>query len=516
MTTATDEMDQDTEQRDYDGEVERAPEPVVTVSRRVYRPSPTLRKFHGDDALVRGVMGPTGSGKSVGMVAELWRRAKEQAPDSRGMRCSRALIVRNTYPELRSTTIPTWEHWLPIAPVVYGAPITWHFRRERCLKDGTGIDFLAWFLAVDRPDDVKKLKSLEATFAWMNEASECPEIVLTWLINRVGRYPSADMAPISWHGVVADTNAVDEDHWWYRKAEVERPHGWHFYRQPAAVVKDAQTQTWIINPLAENVEHQPLGARYWLQQTAGAKPEWIRVMLQAEYGTVTDGKPVFTEYFDQTHCASEDLKPYPGLPLHVGFDFGLTPAAVLAQVSPKGQLRVLAEYCSRDMGIRQFLRDVLKPELAGKYAGMKVVGHEDPAGLQRAQTDERTCHEEIEAAGIAVAPAPTQAWIARRESVAAFLLKTVTPAEAGNAPEPGFQLSPGCQVLRKGFLGKYAYKRVPILNEERYKDEPDQASMYAHPQCALQYIAVSLDRTAGMDAVRAAQPPKRASGYAWI
>jgi hypothetical protein len=46
------------------------------------------------------------------------------------------------------------------------------------LGDGTGLELEVLFLALDRPDDVKKLKSLELTGAWLNEASELEQAVL--------------------------------------------------------------------------------------------------------------------------------------------------------------------------------------------------------------------------------------------------------------------------------------------------------------------------------------------------
>jgi len=44
-----------------------------------YKASPTLSKFHNSDAFFRGVKGPIGSGKSVGMCFELFVVMKTQA-----------------------------------------------------------------------------------------------------------------------------------------------------------------------------------------------------------------------------------------------------------------------------------------------------------------------------------------------------------------------------------------------------------------------------------------------------
>jgi hypothetical protein len=56
--------------------------------------------------------------------------------------------------------------------------------------------------------------------------------------------------------------------------------------------------------------------------------------------------------------------------------------------------------------------------------------------------------------------------------------------------KPQFQISPRCEMLRKGFLGRY--RRVRISGSaERYHDEPEK-NEYSHPHDALQYAAVPI------------------------
>lgn len=82
-------------------------------------------RFHADDSFVRGIMGPIGSGKSVACVIEIISRALRQAPNQDGVRRTRWAVIRNTYPELTSTTIKTWMDWLPVSqcPIVYSSPL---------------------------------------------------------------------------------------------------------------------------------------------------------------------------------------------------------------------------------------------------------------------------------------------------------------------------------------------------------------------------------------------------------
>ena len=157
----------------------------------LYRAEPTARQFHQSRAFVRGLMGPIGSGKSVMCVEELKRLATQvQKPGLDGVRRSRFVVVRNSYPELKTTTIKTFQDWFPasICPLKWSAPITAQMVIAD-LGDGTGVNMEVFFLALDNDDDVRKLLSMELTAGWINEAREVAKSILDGLTGRVGRYP---------------------------------------------------------------------------------------------------------------------------------------------------------------------------------------------------------------------------------------------------------------------------------------------------------------------------------------
>ena len=157
------------------------------------RSSPTAFKFLQDKSFVTGLMGPVGSGKSYVCAAKIMIRAVQQKPSPvDGIRYSRFVIVRNSYPELKTTTLKTWADLFP--ENIYGAirhtpPITHHIKLPP-RGDAAGIDCEVIFLALDQPKDVRKLLSLELTGAWVNEAKELPKAVIDGLTHRVGRYPT--------------------------------------------------------------------------------------------------------------------------------------------------------------------------------------------------------------------------------------------------------------------------------------------------------------------------------------
>jgi hypothetical protein len=473
-------------------------------NQRVYNPTPTMARFHADRSFFRGLMGPLGSGKSVACTIEVVIRAGEQQPGPDGVRRSRWAIIRNTFPELRSTTIKTWEDWVgPACPITYGSPITGRLRMP--LGDGTSIDAEVFFFAMDLEKDVKKMLGIEITGAWLNEARELQKSVIDAVTSRVGRYPAKRDGGPTWSGIIADTNPPGTDHWWYRLSEVERPEGWNFFRQPGALrLVDG---VYEANPEAENVDNQPLGYNYWLRQVGGKDPEWVNVHVLGNYGNVFSGKPVYEGlYNDALHASTTPLGIYRGLPLRLAWDFGLTPACVAGQLSAKGQLRVLREWVCENGALREFARDVVKPALANEFHGMTIISTADPAGNQRSQVDEVTCIDELARLGIPTTAAPTNDFIPRRQAVATFLTKTI---DGG----PGFILDPSCEMLRKGFLGGYKFDRVQVSGDERFKDVPTK-NKFSHPADCCQYLALGVDESFSV-AARGGKPRyERPRGWA--
>jgi hypothetical protein len=134
------------------------------------------------------------------------------------------------------------------------------------------------------------------------------------------------------------------------------------------------------------------------------------------------------------------------------------------------------------MGIRQFARDVVKPFLSLNFHGYSVQAAGDPAGMARSDTDEKTCFMELAEEGIACVPASTNSFVGRREAVAKYLTRLVDG-------QPALLVDPSCDMIRRGFNGRYQYRRLQVVGEERYKDVPDKND-YSHLHDALQYAAL--------------------------
>ena len=432
-----------------------------------YKASPTMCRFHNDEkSFVRFLIGPFGSGKSVACCMEMLRLCMEQKKGPDGIRRSRWAVVRNSYRELTDTTINTFNDWIPEC---LGH---WKLTDMKFTLKFNDIEAEILFRALDRPQDIKKLLSLELTGAWLNESREIPKAIFEAVQGRVGRYPAKRDGGPSWYGVIGDTNPPDEDHYIYRVFEEELPEGYMIYRQPSGMSEDA-----------ENIENLPDG--YYTRMAIGKDPEWIKVYIHGEYGFVQDGKVIYQEFNERAHVCEEgeEFLYNPDRTLFIGIDFGLTPAAVFAQKTNTGGWRILDELVTEDMGASKFAKE-LKYKLNIDFnhtQDVEIWG--DPAGMQRAQTDETTPFEILVAHGLPAMPAYTNDFTIRRDTVGKVML---TLDFAG---EPAFKMNRQCRTLRKACAGGYKYRRKMVVGDERFVDTPDK-NMYSHVAEALQYLLV--------------------------
>lgn len=431
-----------------------------------YSPEPTLYQFHKSSAFYRGIMGPVGSGKSTACCVEILARSRLQAPGGDGIARTRWLIARNTYPELMDTTFKTWMHWTPER--YFGkfnqSTKTHHVKFE---ENGKKIEAEILFRPLDTLDDIGRVLSLELTGAWINEAREVPKGLVDALGDRVGRYPSKDSGGCTYRGIILDTNPPDEDHWWYGLSEETRPKNWRFFKQPGGLIE--RDGKFYHNPKAENLAHLDPG--YYTSRVEGKSKAHVRVYYCAQYGFAINGKPVIPEYVDALHCFPDEIKPVSGLPIYIGIDFGLTPAAVFLQRLVSGRWQAIDEVVTEDMGATRFA-ELLRGKMNREYPGFLFDAWGDPAGEQRSQVDERTPFLILNAAGIQARACSTNDFTIRREAIARPLSRIIDGV-------PGLVISPKCKRLRKGLAGGYCYKRMAVSGDEKFRDMPDK-NMHSH------------------------------------
>lgn len=451
---------------------------------KVYIPTATGDLAHSNNNFVRIIMGPYGSGKSTWAVTEIVKRACEVPKWYSGRRRSRWGIVRNTSGELQSTTLATWLAWFDDLGDINKRqkPILTY---EHSFNDGNGIvELELLFIALDRPEDVRKIKSLELTGCYINELSEVPQAALAHMKGRVNRYPSkAFCAEPYWSGIIADTNPPPTDHWIYKDFEEKSYEGHVLFKQPPGLIKN-EDKEWERNPSADNAAHLP--DDYYVKLAHGQSQEFINVFCLGIWGTVGFGKKVYPEFNSDLH-AVDDIEAIQGEPLHVAFDFGLTPACIVGQVSARGQVRLLKEYVGSDIGLRTFVESIVIPGIAKEFPYCKIGSSTaDPSGAARDQIlDEMSCISELNSLGIKTEAARTNHLEPRIAAVRYFLNRMIDG-------KPAMVLSKkGCPVLYNAFVKDYVYKRVAVSGEERYKDQPDK-NMASHISDATQYLCLEL------------------------
>jgi len=432
---------------------------------------PTVKAFFLSRKRIKCILGPFGSGKSSGCVISLLHYMTEQEPDSDGVRRTRYGIVRNTVKELKDTTKNTIEDWVqPFSPQWKESELKYIFSFR--LKDGTRVES-EWLLrALDRPDQVKDLLSLELTGAWINEAREIPKEVFDTLDGRIGRFPKNCTYPF----MILDSNPPDTDSWLYDYFENKIQKD-----EKVAEVAELFRQPSGLSPEAENIPNLPPG--YYEKLMIGKDDDFVRVYVHGEYGYVREGKAVFGQFNRRVHVAKEELMPIRGVPLVVGMDFGLTPAAVITQFTPRGGFWVLDELVTWEPTSLNDLVDYqLLPLLVSKkYFSHSVVVIGDPAGRARSQLDKRNCFMLLRERNLEAWPAYTNSIKARIEAVNQFLTKMV-------GGEPAFQISPQCTTLIKAMAGKYVFRRLRVSGE-RYTDIPEK-NEFSHVADSLEYAAL--------------------------
>lgn len=477
----------------------------------VYNAETTPAKFHRDDSFYRGIRGPVRSGKSTCCSIEIMNRSRQQRPNSQGIRRSRWVVVRNTYRELEDTTLRTWLMWFPES--IFGGV------NKRTMTHILQIDdpklgkiyTEVMFRALDRPDDIAKLLSMEVTGAWVNEAREVPKAIIDVLGDRVEQYPPMMDEGCTWGGVFMDTNSPDEDHWWY-DLESEPPKNWSFYTQPGAL-REVKGK-FVPNPKAENVKNLKGGHDYYVKRMEGKKESYIRVYYCNQFGYVEEGNRVHPEYDDTTHTSPSTIIPDPKLPVAIGLDFGLTPAALFGQKAANGQWRIFHEIVTERLGIKHFGEMLLLPYILGNLMDFTIRLWGDPSGEDGADADPNTPLAILDVIGLHVKKAPSQDATLRREALAA-------PLERMIDGQPGCIVDPSCVTFRKGLSSKYYFKRLQVVGDDRYHDTPYK-NFWSHVCEAGEYMMIgegegkALTRRIGKEARKPAKQKYYRSQGGWM
>lgn len=356
-----------------------------------YDPPETINNFikayRKGELFYNWIVGPVGSGKTTGIFFKLCYMASLQEPGPDGIRRTRAVIVRNTMPQLRDTTLTSWNYWFK-----NGQAGTWRETDKIFTLKYGDVECEVLFRPLDRPEDVARVLSLEVTFAIIDEFVEIPKQIIEALSARCGRYPSAVEGGATNWGMWGSSNPSTEDNWWY-----DYLHNREGVIQPDEVTADDEprnTRYFLqpsgFSPEAENVEHLPGGQDYYHNQAKNKSEAWVKQFLEAEWGYSVAGRPVVPTFKSDLHVSEKPLSYNPDIPLIGGFDPGVSGSAmIIGQEDLEGRLIVLAELVQEGMGASRFVSEKLRPYMRRYFPDGKLIIAPDPAARNRTATDEK-------------------------------------------------------------------------------------------------------------------------------
>lgn len=438
----------------------------------------TTRRFHTCDKPFRWLMGPIGCGKSYAICWEILIRAARQTPNANtGKRRTKVLFVRSTRQQLVDSCLPILKEVFPEG--VLGAWVS----STSTYQVRTGdIECDILLRPLEDESDVKRVLSINATFVVFDEWRELPTGLIRQVAARAGRFPAKEDEGCTFAGAFGASNPPVEDSDWYELLEDKRPSNTAVFKFPSARSPEA---TW----------RRFLRDGYYEELADGASDDFIRVMIDGEYGRSLAGRAVFEKSFvDKFHVAAEPLLYLKDelYPLCVGMDFGRTPSAVVTQRDARGRILVLSECDAENMGLETFLRDVFKPHMTNNYPGMRFYVVGDPAGWAKSQLSEESVKEVFARQRISAARAPTNDPEKRIRAVEQQLLYQAD----GKA---SFLIDPRCKKLIRCFRGGYKYRRK---NDGTYEPRPAKDE-FSHLADACQYAVLGHDGMVQVRAMRA-------------
>lgn len=473
--------------------------------RTLNSPGPTSDAFLMSRAFLQIIVGPVGSAKTMTMLRKLRRIALMQGTmlNERGVRVRKARVgvIRETYPNIEKNTLPSWFRIHPESDgkFTWKAPYTHRLNLIQAQDERSGrtteyCEFEAEFRAIGDRSVEEACRGWEVNAVGIDEADLQPPELLSFLSGRVGRFSALDPSLVVDPTIIMALNAPYIDNWVYPLA-FERE--FQDLLDPELVdalggrpLVEVFIQPGGREPNAENLHNLPKG--YYPIQTGLNKhrPDYVARMIDNKPVPMQHGQPVNPQFDYQRHVRSLEFDPR--RMLIIGFDGGLTAAAVAGQRTVDGQLRTLREAVAfleqgktlKKIGPTAFghlVRTMLAehfPDVAPDR--IRFVG--DPAAWSARDRDDSE-HDWILAfrkgLGHPVHKAKTNKEALRHEAI--------WRAMAGH---DDYAVDPLCKHLIRGHLGGYRYREAKLVTGDVRGHLQVADTVHTHVCDAEQYLAV--------------------------
>jgi hypothetical protein len=304
---------------------------TIHIGEKTYVPSKTLTDFHNDKSELKLIMGPVGSGKTVGCCMDLLIQACTYPHLKDNTKSTRWAVIRNTYSALRTTTWKSYNDWykyIPKSQKSLQPPLRYYSKfKAKVFGVIEDVEMETFFISIDTENDLDKLFSLEVSGMYWNEAQFLPSGLIKNAPNRCGRYPAdEDLRPDEVHlrtaPIIMDTNPPDIDHWLYNRFVQRQLPNHAFFHQPPNAYKNSQGK-WCVNPDGDNVKNLRDG--YYDTMLNSESDDYIRVYACGEWGALIKEGSYYGELLSQ--CEREkriiDFDINPNYPVHTAWDLGM-------------------------------------------------------------------------------------------------------------------------------------------------------------------------------------------------
>lgn len=354
------------------------------------------------------------------------------------------------------------------------------------------------FRSAESPEDIQKFGSVEVGAAWLEEVTPglmpggvlnigmSPE-VLSGVLGRIRKWHSHDKTPECETDPTKACNhkkllvtalpPPSTKHWFYKLFYDKRP----FLSNIKQEVLDELFKQVSLYKLHPDENKANLPANYYQLQTAFLTSEdQIQRFINGEVGSAYSHAGVYTEQWNDDAHINQNIKEVAG-PMILGIDGGLDASAVWLQIQESGRIYVLAELCTRGLGLEDF--GMLVQQRGAQLFGPRMYDvWTDPAIFSRSQNNARDGSWYLSQAGLTAKPSVQDPKV-RVGAVRSWLGRF-------GRTGPLVQVHPRCENLIEGFRGAYHWKisgGVPVVGSME-KNE------YSHVHDALQYALAPLLR----------------------
>ena len=439
-----------------------------------YEMGPTAYAVHNDKALVKAVSGPAGSGKSTIGTMEFMNLCQNSQIPVRGC------VVRESYRQLQDSTKQTFMEWL--------GPWTVYHKGDNVAKVTLpGPDQMLqthelYFRPCRRDEEAANFLSTEYSFIWFEEPVPAfldpnRKVMGGGLSHKVFQFAfmrALRQGGTPWKEFFLSFNPPSRRHWCFTEFFPNSK------MRPEAV-KNFEKGVWKLFRMDRKENERHLIEGYYDLLTSVLSDELKARYVDGEVTNMYPGEAVYKTTKEQWNIVPRI--PYvKGIPLVIGFDFGLTPCALITQIVPtKGgqkQWRWLREVQMWNSSLEDLLEH-LTFTLKNDFPGASFRCWGDPTPLKTPnEVDARTPETVLMAHGY-----PTQGgiqdWFTRCES----MKKRLSLAADG---KPALVISEeGCPLATEGMLGGYRY---PNSEAAMYLGRPVK-NEFSHLINAGEYIA---------------------------